>query len=100
MHGNINRWEKYMIIEIILVILLIISLVFGYIQFKARLKNEKMLFQMMLKIYKAVNIMRKVDLNGAFQSHDIVGQTFVLLTTAIQELRNYFAEKIGNEEKK
>ncbi len=89
-----------MIIEIILVILLIISLVFGYIQFKARLKNEKMLFQMMLKIYKAVNIMRKVDLNGAFQSHDIVGQTFVLLTTAIQELRNYFAEKIGNEEKK
>lgn len=89
-----------MIIEIVLVILLIISLVFGYIQFKARLKNEKMLFQMMLKIYKAVNIMRKVDLNGAFQSHDIVGQTFVLLTTAIQELRNYFAEKIGNEEKK
>ena len=89
-----------MVICIILSVLLIVSIIFGYFQFKARLKNEKMLFQMMLKIYKAVNIMRKVDLNGAFQSHDIVGQTFVLLTTAIQELRNYFAEKIGNEEKK
>ncbi len=86
--------------EWILGILLIMVSMFAYIQFKARIKNEKMLYEMMVKMHKALLIMRKVDNSGAFQAHDVVGQTFVLLTTAIEELRNYFAEKIGNEERK
>lgn len=88
-----------MVICIILSILLIVSIIFGYFQFKARLKNEKMLYEVLIKINKALMIMRKVDLNGAFQSHDVVGETFVLLVTAIQELRNYFVGKIGSETK-
>lgn len=85
--------------EWILGILLIVVSVFAYIQFKARIKNEKMLYEMMVKMHKALLIMRKVDNSGAFQAHDVVGQTFVLLVTAIEELRNYFAGKIGNGEK-
>jgi len=55
-----------MVICIILSILLIVSIIFGYFQFKARLKNEKMLYEVLIKINKALMIMRKVDLNGAF----------------------------------
>ncbi len=84
----------------ILIILLIISIIFGYIQLKARIKNQKILYEMLIKMNKALNIMRKVDKTGAFQAHDIVGQTFVLLVTAIQELRNYFVQKVGNGKKK
>lgn len=83
----------------ILIILLIISIIFGYIQLKARIKNQKILYEMLIKMNKALNIMRKVDKTGAFQAHDIVGQTFVLLVTAIQELRNYFVQKVGNGKK-
>lgn len=84
----------------ILIILLIISIIFGYIQLKARIKNQKILYEMLIKMNEALNIMRKVDKTGAFQAHDIVGQTFVLLVTAIQELRNYFVQKVGNGKKK
>jgi len=38
----------------------------AYIQFKARIKNEKTLYEMMVKMHKALLIMRKVDNSGAF----------------------------------
>lgn len=82
----------------VLSVLLIISVIFGYIQYKARVKNQKIIYEMIIKMDKALQIMRKVDKTGAFESHDVVGQTFVLLVTAIEQLRNYFVGIVGNDE--
>lgn len=82
----------------VLGILLAISLVFGGIQLKARIKHENVLIQMMYKIETTLGIMQKLDLKGAFEAHDVVGQTFMLLTVAIEELRNYFIGKLNQKD--
>lgn len=82
---------------IILSIFFVISIIFGIIQYKARIKNQKIIYEMIVKMDKALQIMRKVDKTGAFEAHDIVGQTFVLLVTAIEQLRNYFVRIVGSD---
>ena len=83
--------------RIILSIFFVISISFGIIQYKARIKNQKIIYEMIVKMDKALQIMRKVDKTGAFEAHDIVGQTFVLLVTAIEQLRNYFVGIVGSD---
>lgn len=84
---------------IIITLLFILAVVIAVIQFMARVKFERILYQMLLKSHKALMIMKTLDNKGAFQAHDQVGQTFMLLTQVIQELRNYFVGKIGEAQK-
>ena len=84
-------------IIVILLTLLIISVIFGVIQLKTRLKHESVLVDVLYKIDQTLGIMRKLDLKGAFQAHDVVGQTFMLLTVTIEELRNYFIGRINQK---
>lgn len=80
---------------IISVLLLIVAIIFGYIQYKARLKHEKLLIQMLMRAQRALDVMRKLDLRGAFEAHDEVGEAFMMMTVTIEQLRNYFATKIN-----
>lgn len=89
----------WMIGFFVLLILFFIVSVFGYFQFKARMQHEYILEQMLIKMQKALMIMRHVDDSGAFQAHDVVGQTFSNLVLAIEQLRNYFVGKLGNGNK-
>lgn len=80
-----------------LIILLTISIVFGIIQYRARVKNQKTMLQMLYKVHKALMIMHQIDQTGAFQSDDEVGKVFLLITTTIEQLRNYFINKVGDK---
>lgn len=80
---------------IVLGLLLAVSVIFGAIQLKTRLKHQRVLVQMMYKIDTTLGIMQKLDLQGAFQAHDVVGQTFMLLTVALEQLRDYFIGKLN-----
>lgn len=83
---------------IILGLICIILLIFSVIQFKTRLKHQRVLVQMMYRAQRALDVMRRLDLRGAFQAHDQVGEAFMMMTVTIEQLRNYFASKL-NEEK-
>lgn len=92
----------WMILFFITLALLIILVIFGIVQLQARIKNQDMVFKVFQKMNKALNIMREIDRTGAFQAHDQVGETFMLLTGTLEQLRNYILEqlKYGQKERK
>lgn len=89
-----------MTIIIILAIIVIAGLsVFGWFQYKARLRHEDIIVKMMYKVNTSLEIMRNLDLRGAFEAHDEVGEAFMLLTLTIEELRNYAIEQLTRTER-
>lgn len=54
----------------------------------------------MYRAQRALDVMRRLDLRGAFQAHDQVGEAFMMMTVTIEQLRNYFASKLNEEETK
>lgn len=59
---------------------------------------QKFIVSMFYKNSKALQIMRQLDLRGAFQAHDEVGEAFYLITQTIEELRNYLIENLSRKE--
>lgn len=89
-----------MIVTLIIIsIILAIAIWFGVIQYIARIKNQKIIEQTLLKVSKALRIMQDADRSGAFQSDDEVGGTFLLITTTIEQLYNYYVNRIGDKVK-
>ncbi len=76
-----------LVIIIGLSILLILSIWFGTVQYKARIKSNALIISITNKISDALENMRKVDQIGAFQSTDEVGFTFQKLYQIVREVK-------------